>query len=348
LRIGNPITVLVQCEGLVVLAVAQVNRLKFAGNDNLTKLPIHLLVDPTARVDSQILRLVPATLDDDPTQVHDWCWSLQMEGTCDNIPGQGVHPINPSLSVQNPGKLTFLFESTFLLTLLCNLFQELRPLAHGASLWPLSPQILMLPSGGVCFVCEASNELTADIDGQANGSRCGTRAKLDWKNTQHILEHMGAHVLYNTTLNTAEEHCGLCLRPAPMCCIYLTKGHGTTGRTSVDQSKLVCPNLVCFNYKNTAQSSKKSPCSNIPVTCSLCQVGIPAVWTYCLHSHYHKYHNLEVAHFLKHPNADLSHSEKDGMKRVWGSHFKQRKLYFSKKKCNTPLAISEAHQSRLL
>ncbi|KAH9027269.1 hypothetical protein EDB85DRAFT_2074798 [Lactarius pseudohatsudake] len=131
LRIGNPIAVLVQCEGLVVLAVAQVNRLKFAGNDNLTELPIHLLVDPTARVDSQILRLVLATLDDDPTQVHDWCWSLQMEGTCDNIPGRGVHPINPSLSVQNPGKPTFLFESTFLVTLSCNLFQELRPLAHG-------------------------------------------------------------------------------------------------------------------------------------------------------------------------------------------------------------------------
>jgi hypothetical protein len=127
LRIGHPIAVLVHCEGLVVLAVAQVNRLKFAGKDNLTELPIHLLADPTAKVNSQILRLVPATLDNDPTQVHDRCWSLQMEASCDNIPGQGVHAINPSLSVQKPGKPTFLFESTFLVTLSCNLFQELRP-----------------------------------------------------------------------------------------------------------------------------------------------------------------------------------------------------------------------------
>ena len=127
LRIGNPIAVIVRCEGLVVLAIAQVNRLKFAGKDNLNELPIHLLADPTARVDSQILRLVPATLDDDPTQVHDWCWSLQMESACDNIPGQGVHPINPSLSIQRPGQPTFLFKSTFLVTLSCNLFQELRP-----------------------------------------------------------------------------------------------------------------------------------------------------------------------------------------------------------------------------
>ncbi|KAH9072191.1 hypothetical protein EDB83DRAFT_2220323 [Lactarius deliciosus] len=286
---------------------------------------------------------------------------------CVRVTYQQVHPINPSLSVQNPGKPTFLFESTFLVTLSCNLFQELRPLAHsqrnlpvvrrsecslyqssGVSLWPLSWQILTLPSGGACFICEASNDLTADLDGQANCSRCGTRVKLDWRNTQRILEHLGAHILYDTTLNTTEEHCGLCLRLAPLCCIYLTKGHGTGGRTSVDQSKLVCPNLVRFNYKNAAQSSEKSPCSNIPITCSLCQVGSPAVWTYCLHSHYCVHHNLKAAHFPKHPNVELSQSEKDGMKRVWGSHFKQWKSYFSKKKHNTPLAISEAHQSRLL
>lgn len=71
LRIGNPIAVLVQCENLVVLAVAQVNRLKFTGKDNLTELPIHLLADRTAKVDLQILHLVLATLDDDSTQVHD-------------------------------------------------------------------------------------------------------------------------------------------------------------------------------------------------------------------------------------------------------------------------------------
>jgi hypothetical protein len=127
LRIGNPFAVLVRCEGLIVLAVAQVNRLKFASRDDLNELPLHLLVDPTAKVDSQLLRLLPATLDDDPTQVHDWCWSLQMEALCDNIPGQHVHPINPSVSIQRPGKPTFLFESTFLVTLSCGLFQELRP-----------------------------------------------------------------------------------------------------------------------------------------------------------------------------------------------------------------------------
>ena len=127
LRISDPIAILVRCEALVVLAVTQVNQIKHAGRDNLTELAIHLLADPTVWVNSQILHIVPATLANDPTQVHDWCWSLQMEALCNNIPGQGVHLINPSLSIQTPGKPTFLFKSTFLVTLSCNLFQELRP-----------------------------------------------------------------------------------------------------------------------------------------------------------------------------------------------------------------------------
>ena len=49
LRVGNLIAVIVRCGTLIVLAIAQVNRLKFAGKDNLSELPIHLLADPTAR-----------------------------------------------------------------------------------------------------------------------------------------------------------------------------------------------------------------------------------------------------------------------------------------------------------
>ena len=127
LRIGNPVAILVECEGLMVLAIAQVNRLKFALKDDLDELPIHLLANPMAKIDSQILRLLPATVDDDPTQVHDWCWSLQMEALYDNIPGRFVHPVNPLISVRNPEHPTFLFESTFLVTLSCNLFQGLAP-----------------------------------------------------------------------------------------------------------------------------------------------------------------------------------------------------------------------------
>lgn len=197
-------------------------------------------------------------------------------------------------------------------------------------------------------MCEASNGETAELDGHADCSRCGPSVKLDWKNTQRVLEHMGAHILHDATLNGSEERCGLCLRPAPMCQVYLTKGRGTGGKRSVDRSKSSCPNLVRFNYKNAAQSSERSPCSNVPVDCTLCPASSPAVWTYSLHSHYRERHRLNsVMHFPT--RAELSQSEKDGMKHVWNARFKQRGSYRTKKRRNLgrnpPLPISEAHRS---
>jgi hypothetical protein len=53
----------------VVLAVAQVNRLRFASQANLDELAVHLLSDPTAKIDCQLLCLVPASIEDDPTQI---------------------------------------------------------------------------------------------------------------------------------------------------------------------------------------------------------------------------------------------------------------------------------------
>jgi hypothetical protein len=127
LRIGNPIAILVQCEGHVFLAVAQVNRLRFASKNDLHEIAIHLLVDDTAKVDFQILCLISATVENDPEQVHDWCWSFQMESLCENIPGRFAHPINPTISVRTPGKPTYLFESSFLVALSSSLHQDLLP-----------------------------------------------------------------------------------------------------------------------------------------------------------------------------------------------------------------------------
>jgi hypothetical protein len=207
----------------------------------------------------------------------------------------------------------------------------------------------MPPSGGgACFVCDVSNDATADLDGQADCSRCGPSVKLEWKHTQRVLEHMGSHILYDVTLNTSEEYCGLCLRLAPMCQVYLAKRRGAGGSFSVDRSKSTCPNLVRFNYKNAAQSSERSPCSNVPMICSLCPAGSPAVWTYSLHSHYRGRHRLSsVAHFPT--RVELPQSEKDWMRQVWSMRFNQQRSYLSKKKKRqSALAISEAHRSRVL
>ena len=112
---------------MIVMAIAQVNCLKFASRDNALELPIHSLTDPTAKVDTQIPNLQQATLEDDPTEMHDWSWFSRMGSLCNEVSGQYVQPINPSISIHQPGKPLFLFESDYLITLLCNLFQELSP-----------------------------------------------------------------------------------------------------------------------------------------------------------------------------------------------------------------------------
>lgn len=206
---------------------------------------------------------------------------------------------------------------------------------------------LILPSGGACFVCEATNDTTADLDGHGDCPRCGPSVKLDWKQTQRVLEHMGAHILHDATLNSSDEFCGLCLRPSPMCQIYMSKGRGAGGRLRVDWVRSNCPNLVRFNYKSAAQSSERSPCSNVPVICSNCPPSSPAVWRYSLHSHYRMHHRITSENLFP-TRVVLSRSEKDGMKQIWDNRFNRRKTYFKKKKRGNALAVSEAHRSRLL
>jgi hypothetical protein len=197
-------------------------------------------------------------------------------------------------------------------------------------------------------VCEvASKTDSAKIDSHTDCSRCRPATKIDWDNMQRVLEHMGAHILHDPKLSRMEERCGLCLQPAAMCLIYVTKGRGASERSTVNFTKSTCPNLVRFNYKNASESSEKCPCSNVPITCSLCPLGSPAVWTYSLEAHFQGRHRLTShAHFPI--PVEQSQSEKDGMKRVWLACLKNCKSYNSKKKWHTPpLAILEAHRSGL-
>ena len=143
-----------------------------------------------------------------------------------------------------------------------------------------------------------TNNTLADLEGHANCPRCGPAVRLDWKRTQCILEHMSAHILHDGTLNSSDEVCRLCPHPSPMCQIYLSKGCKITRRVLIDWAKSTCPNLIHSNYKSMAQSLDQSPCSIVPVNCSLCSAGSQAIWMYSLHAHYHTHHELSsAAHF---------------------------------------------------
>ncbi|KAH9040302.1 hypothetical protein EDB83DRAFT_2228321 [Lactarius deliciosus] len=131
-----------------------------------------------------------------------------------------------------------------------------------------------------CFVCD---EKLSDYHNyqSCDCTICGPMVVLNWKNGQCFLKHMGAHILHDSTLDSSEECCGLCLHPVSMC--YLRKARGTV---LVDCKKSSCVNMIRFNYATASVSSEASPCLNVPITCSYCPDNSPAVWTYSLHAHY--------------------------------------------------------------
>ena len=105
----------------------------------------------------------------------------------------------------------------------------------------------------------------------------------DRKSTHKVLEHIGAHLLFDTSLNASleQELCGLCFHPSPLCIFYLRKGKGAGASQQVDIKKSRCPNLIKgFSYQSAAMESTSSPCTNVSLICPLCPSTSGAIWKY--------------------------------------------------------------------
>lgn len=199
--------------------------------------------------------------------------------------------------------------------------------------------------GKACFLCEDDRNLV-EI-GASNTSVCPIcipEIALDLSQGQRILEHIGGHVLFDPKVDRTAHPCGLCLRPAPLCIFYLTKGKGARGSPKIDQGRSIgCSMKLNFSYTVAAESSSSSPCSNVPVQCPLCPKILPAVWKYFLKTHFE----------IQHPNAPmeahsylwkLSNFEVAEMKRIWEKR-KNVSVRRPKRSNIAPLVISDAHRS---
>jgi hypothetical protein len=125
LRVGSPVALVVSCEERLFLAVAQVNNLTLGSS--VQSIPLEMLLDSSAQVSVQILRIVPATTADDPTEKNDWRWSLGFGETCINVAGNLVHPMNPEVSVLKAGQPTYLFNSSTLITVAATIHDQMCP-----------------------------------------------------------------------------------------------------------------------------------------------------------------------------------------------------------------------------
>jgi len=104
---------------------------------------------------------------------------------------------------------------------------------------------------------------------------------------QPIVEHIGAHILHDPSVNCSSKLCGLCLQLAPLCKIVLKKGKHQAGNLAIDMKASTCPNLVRFSIVVATVCSGSSPCTNHPFICPHCNDSEPhsVVWSYNFRFH---------------------------------------------------------------
>ena len=173
---------------------------------------------------------------------------------------------------------------------------------------------------------------------------CPRIVHLDRSNGQRVLAHIGSHVLHNTAIDWTLEPCRLCLCPATLCTIYLTKRSAWNRNWTLKYGGTVpCPNVMSFSYATAMISSESSPCSNVPVICPWCPDDSPAMWRYNMQLHLKNRHRRVDPY--KHKELwVLTKDEEMAMASIWRCHHKQPKKR-CRGKAKLPLKLSEVHSS---
>ncbi|KAF5366439.1 hypothetical protein D9758_009795 [Tetrapyrgos nigripes] len=178
--------------------------------------------------------------------------------------------------------------------------------------------------------------------------RCTPPVPLNYNNAQSIINHMAAHKLYDNQLQNFKNICGLCLSTDGACRFYLRKGKGADTGFQIDwKMSQGCPVLKKlkkkFKYSTAAQSTEKSPCSDVPTKCPLClDKTSPAPWKYDMKEHM----------MTAHPSANLSsyeylwrvtNLEFQKMEVIWKNRKKTRKGRGRKRE--ETIVVSDVHCS---
>ena len=212
------------------------------------------------------------------------------------------------------------------------------------SLFPI--QSINTIIGQAAFICETEGcDRRVVGDGSDFCPHC--RPLFSWNRLKihDLLSHIGAHLLYDSSLDPSLELCGLCFRPAPLCVFFLRRGKGVGSSQQIDLRTSRCPNLIPFSYLSAAKEATHSPCTNVPVICPLCPSTSSAVWKYNMKAHFEKSHTSAVYRTYS-TDFPISESEREGLKKIWESRFKKRRQSKSSKPKTNLLPISEAHSSR--
>ncbi|KAJ8089166.1 hypothetical protein PM082_014414 [Marasmius tenuissimus] len=338
LLVNEPIATLIQVdEDGIILCIGEIRGL-YINSKSTEDIALELLRENIVTIKYQAICLKPATNVDDPTEKHDWKATRQLD-IIHTVPGRLTRVIDPGISTPVNGRPFWLFSSAALVTLASSLLSDLTSNDYRSI--PVTKQFTEFPyreqNGSACFITENMEDLRlADRAKPNKCPACSPTVLLNPKLAQTVLAHMGSHCLFDT-VNTPSllEPCGLCLRPSPTCAIYLEKGRGHNGRLRVDRKRSTCSNLLSFSYTAAAQSTDNSPCSNVPLICSLCPSGDPAVWKYNMKEHIAiKHAPITPANYKS--LWEIGCEERDAMRKIWKNRHREIKSRNTKKKAGTP------------
>ncbi|KAG6819331.1 hypothetical protein H0H93_012840 [Arthromyces matolae] len=366
LMVQDPIATLLVCEGRAWLCIGEVNNI-LHDSKSVESIPLEILYEGTVSISFQLLGLRAATSDDDPTLQYDWrSFRSSTEKTC-TIPGRLIEPIDVDTNLSIARQSFYSFKSSNLVAKSAILFERLKTEikklavikrtkyfpyreASGESPSSANKTIKLIEctyyTGKACFLCSTTLEVEDIASGIADiCSLCSPEYPLDRMQPQRIFAHIGAHILYDKTVNREEEPCGLCLRPSLICKIYLKKGKGSKGGLKIDKLRSTCQMKdLKFLYTVAATSKESSPCSNVPIICPLCPKAAASVFKYNWKAHYANHH--PHATYTNYASfGRLSKSETDEMKKVWKDRRKIPTKRVLKKKSLPPLEVSTAHSS---
>ncbi|KAF8810813.1 hypothetical protein BYT27DRAFT_7221830 [Phlegmacium glaucopus] len=312
---SDPIATLVRIENEFWLCLGEINGLRIDGQ-------------PSDYVSFEMLV-------EEVVTVNNWR-TYMMDKHSFTVPGRLVHSIDPTTSKTHLSMPFYLLQSTVLVALTASLFQSLT-ISDLKSVPKLTPtkEYPYCKVSNTCFICESDCNLGhIEVMTMSDCSRC-----------QHILEHVGSHILYDPgVIQSIKPLCVLCLRPSQMCQFYLAKGKGMNGKTRINQkASKGCLIKMNYSYSIAAESSTSSPCSNVPVHCPICPKADPAIWKYFMKVHFKEWHKTlsltKYEHLWK-----LSNFEHVEMKKIWAKRSKVTAKCTKKLKILS-LVISENHQA---
>jgi hypothetical protein len=121
----------------------------------------------------------------------------------------------------------------------------------------------------------------------------------------------------------------------------------TEGKQKLDIKRCKCPNAgIKYRYSTAAISTSTAPSSNVSINCALCPKGQRAIWRYN-----YLYHLRADHPFAPEEKYDslwrLHPDEIKRVKKIWETVTRGVPIPKRREPKTKPLAISDAHSSRL-